>query len=140
MGGAPKSTYDRLADEFVYIVNVDGGTWGVAEAYDPAYRYGNVFEQELAAVFQSPVRQRAARESAERMQKYCADCPYFGYCPGFFVGDATPEQQRLLADFGCPVREVINHVVSRLEKTEIRDTLLAAGARKIDNPALQISL
>ncbi|HJT05979.1 MAG TPA: radical SAM protein [Stellaceae bacterium] len=140
MAGAPKSRYDKLAQEFVYIVNVDGGTWGVAEAYDPAYCYGNVFEQELAAVFQSPVRRRAAHESAQRMQTYCAQCPYFGSCPGFFVGDATPEQQRLLADFGCPVREVIDHMVGRLEKTEIKDALLSAGAPKTENPALQVSL
>jgi hypothetical protein len=55
-------------------------------------------------VFQSPVRRRAAQEPAERMRTYCSGCPYFRHCPGFFVGDATPEQQRLLADFGCPVR------------------------------------
>ena len=69
-----------------------------------------------------------------------SQCPYFGSCPGFFVGDATLEQQRLLADSGCPAREVIDHMVGRLEKTDIKDALLAGGAPKTENPALQVSL
>ena len=140
IAGSPKHTYDKLADECVYIVDLDGGTWGVGEAYDPAYRHGDVFEEPLGAVLVSPGRQRAVREAEERMGAYCKRCPYFGSCPGYFVGDATPEQQRLLAEAGCPVKEVIDHIIDELDKTGIRDALLATGVQRIENPALQVSL
>lgn len=42
--------------ESVYIVDLNGGTWGVAEAYDLAYPHGNVFEQEFSAILGSPGR------------------------------------------------------------------------------------
>ena len=135
---APKRTYDKATDETVYIVDVDGSTWGVAEAYDPAYRHGNIFDDRLASVFASAGRQRSLRESAQRMDAHCSGCPYFGHCPGHFVGDATPEQQHLLTDAGCPVREMISHIVVKLERAGISDDLLPPAGRKIENQALRI--
>jgi uncharacterized protein len=140
MAGSPRSTYDKYTEEFVYIVNLDGGTWGVSEAYDADYRYGNVFEEELGLVLTSPNRRRAAREAGDRMRTYCGGCPYFGDCPGYFVADATPEQQRLLAEAGCPVREMIDHIIRRLDESGVGAALATARVRTIDNPALQIGL
>jgi uncharacterized protein len=140
MIGGPKRTYDKLDDESVYFVDVDGGTWGVAEAYDAAYQHGNVFEEKLGTVLASPGRQRAVREAGERMNTHCKGCPYFGHCPGYFVGDATPEQQQLLAEAGCPVREMIGHIIGKLEKTGIPNALLPEVGRKIENPALRVGL
>jgi uncharacterized protein len=137
--GQPKSTYDKRAEEFVLLVNVDGGVWGVSEAYDPHYRYGNILDEEIGEILASPARLRAIREANERMATHCAQCPYFGHCPGYFAGDATPEQQRLLTESGCPVREVIDHIVVRLAQTGVTETLAATG-RTGANPALAISL
>jgi uncharacterized protein len=114
LAGAPKNIYNKLTDEFVLFVNTDGGVWGLSEAYDAQYRYGNILDEEIATILASPNRARAVRQAEERMLSHCADCPYFGHCPGSFVGDATLEQQQLLAEAGCPVRNVLDHMVGRL--------------------------
>jgi hypothetical protein len=54
-----------------------------------------------------------------RMRKHCTACPYHGYCPGTFAADATPEQRRMLDGDGCPVREVVTHIIRRVERTEV---------------------
>ena len=140
MSGGPRRSYDKHTDEFVLLANVDGGIWGVTEAYDEQYRYGNVLEQELTEILASPNRMRAAREGQKRIDSHCTHCPYFGHCPGYFVGDATPEQQRLLTETGCPVRRVLDHIVSRLTESGIPEALMRAIGRSTDNPALAISL
>jgi uncharacterized protein len=140
MAGAPKNTYNKFVDEFVLFVNTDGGIWGLSEAYDEAYRYGNVFQKEITDILTSPNRKRAVEQAEARMHSHCARCPYFGHCPGFFVGDATPEQQRLLAESGCPVRDVLDHMVSRLAETGIPESLALVASRSIDNPALAIGV
>jgi uncharacterized protein len=140
MTDARKQYYDRLQTELVYIVNIDGGVWGAGEAYQPDDCYGNVFEQDLAFLLSSPARRRVAAEAAVRMAKYCATCPYFGHCPGYFVANATAEQQRLLAQSGCPVREILDHVVDRLEKASLKSALIAAGGQRTSNIALQVTL
>jgi uncharacterized protein len=139
LAGAPRRHYDKLAEEFVLLVNVDGGVWGVSEAYDARYRYGNVHEQELAPILASPNRQRAARDASERMRTHCVGCPYFGHCPGFFVGDATPEQQRQLASAGCPVSEVLGYMVSRFIRDGVPEAL-AVSERPAAHPALTVAL
>lgn len=129
--GGPKAAYDKMANEFVYIVNLDGGTWGVSEAYDPVYRYGNVFEDQFVTILASPARQRAAAEAGQRMHAYCHTCPYFGHCPGHFVGNATPQERQLLAESGCPVREVIGYIVDNLDKSDIKDSLAVRRERQV---------
>ena len=119
MSNKPKSYYDKLTHEAVYVVDVDGSVWGTADAYDPEYRLGNLFEHNLDEILDSPARHRGAKEGNERMAAHCSGCPYFGHCPGHFVGDATAEQRRLLDDHGCPVRVVVDHIVRRLEKSDV---------------------
>jgi uncharacterized protein len=139
MTDAPKRVYDRFHTERVYIVNIDGGVWGVGEAYDAADCYGNIFTSPFVEVLTSPTRRRLCAASTARMERYCGTCEYFGHCPGFFVAGATPEQQKLLAEDGCPVRSMIDHLVARLEKTGIKDTFVSDSLRS-DNDALQIPL
>ena len=137
---APKRFYDRFRTELVYIINIDGGVWGVGEAYDPKDCYGNLFESPLAAVLSSPTRRRVTAEATERMERHCSKCEYFGYCPGFFVASATSEQQRLLAEHGCPVRTALAHLVTRLENSPIKDALLVTTNRPRLNEALSVAL
>jgi uncharacterized protein len=139
MTDAPKRVYDRFHTERVYIVNIDGGVWGVGEAYDAADCYGNIFTSPFVEVLTSTTRRRLCAASTARMERYCGTCEYFGHCPGFFVAGATPEQQKLLAEDGCPVRSMIDHLVARLEKTGIKDTFVSDSLRS-DNDALQIPL
>lgn len=119
INSGPRRAFDMAEDEFVYMVNLDGGTWGISDAYDVPYRYGNVFDEPLRELLSSPGRRRTLQESGERMRAHCTGCPFFGHCPGYFVGEATPEQRRLLDEEGCPVKEVIGHMVDRLESAGI---------------------
>jgi uncharacterized protein len=140
MTQAPKRFYDRFQSELVYIVNVDGGVWGVGEAYDPKDCYGNLFDSSLGSVLTSPTRRRITDGATKRMEKYCKDCEYFGHCPGSFVASATIEQQRLLMQHGCPVRAVTAHLIARLENTSIKNALLTAGSQRTGNDALRVAL
>jgi uncharacterized protein len=140
MTGAPKRFYDRFRTELVYIVGLDGGVWGVGEAYEPKDCYGNLFDSAFASVLSSSARRRITAEATTRMEKYCGDCEYFGHCPGFFVASATVEQQKLLSEHGCPVQAVIAHLIGRLERANLKSALSAAGSQRTMNEALQISL
>lgn len=140
LADSPKWTYDKRSDECVYVVDVDGGVWSVGEAYDPAYRQGNVFDEDLGRILDSPARERAIAEAEERMATHCKPCKYFGHCRGYFVGDATPEQQQLLAGGGCTVRPVLDHIVHRLQQTDLADAFRSGRESRIENPALEVGM
>ena len=138
---SPKYYYDKFDDEFVFIVNVDGSTWGVSETYDPKYTYGNLFQQELGAILSSPERAKAVAESKARMKSHCVECPYYGYCPGDFIADATTEQIKIASESGCPVRELISYIVDKLQNSEMADFIREHEQTDRDkNPALSIDL
>jgi hypothetical protein len=42
-----------------------------------------------------------------------------GYCPGRFAAEATREQRRMLETSGCPVREVVEHIIRRIDRTPV---------------------
>jgi uncharacterized protein len=115
--------YNKRFDEQVFIVNKDGMVWGVSETYDPKYQYGNIFQEDLSSILESPGRQLALAEAEERIERFCSGCQYFGHCPGSFVGDATPQQlQQVVAD-GCTVRNVLNHLVHSLKSQNVLDQM-----------------
>jgi uncharacterized protein len=129
ISGQARGTYDVATDEHVFLVDTDGDTYGVADTYSPDRRYGNLFVQDLDALLTSAPRARVMEAARARLQTYCSSCPYFGYCPGRYVAEATPEQRRLLAEDGCPVREVVAHIVKRVEHTSTIANLLTARAQ-----------
>jgi uncharacterized protein len=116
-------THRPERDEYVFLVDTDGATYGVADTYDAANTYGNVFRQDFGELLASSARTRVVQESRARMARYCASCPYFGSCPGAFVAEATAEQRRMLASSGCPVRDVIRHIIQRVERTSLAEKL-----------------
>ena len=117
--GVPRQHYHKLQQEVVFLVNIDGGVWGVGDAYDPRRRYGNLFEESFADVLFSQVRQAVVAEADKRTARYCAQCPHFGHCPGAFVADATPEQVAGLERSGCPVRVMLDRITAKLEETDV---------------------
>ncbi len=123
MNGGGQHTHRPERDEYVFLVDTDGATYGVADTYDAAHMYGNVFRQDFGELLAFSARTRVVQESRGRMARYCASCPYFGSCPGAFVAEATAEQRRMLASSGCPVREVISHVIRRVERTPLAEKL-----------------
>lgn len=120
-----RTPYEMRDSEQVLIVNTNGETWGVSDTYDPVYRYGNIFREPLDNILDSHGRRRAIEEANARIAAHCTDCPYLGYCPGFFVAEATPQQRCILDQTGCPVRALIAHIVDRLQQTGLAETLMA---------------
>lgn len=141
MRGEAGARYDKAAAERVFIVNTDGATWGVSETYDERARYGNLFDEPFDRLLQSPGRETALAASRRRLQRHCGACPFFGSCPGGYVAEATPEQERVLRDTGCPVRELIGYIISRLETSNLAPVVHGkAPGRTPTNDALAIEL
>jgi uncharacterized protein len=139
--GTKPRHYDKEKEESVFLINPDGAIWGTSEAYDPNYRYGNVFEEDVSAILASPARRRSIEDARTRMEVHCRGCPYFGACPGGFVGDATPIQENMIRQSGCTVRGVISHVVARLQETGLTQTIMDGADRQVaENRALSITL
>ncbi len=117
LAGKPLSYYDFQRDEFVFIVEVDGGIWGVMDAYEPSARYGSIFQQGLSEALASPARASRRQEIDARMARHCGPCPYFGHCPGQYVAHATAEERAMIDRHGCMVRELISHMLGRYRQT-----------------------
>ncbi|TWI60260.1 uncharacterized protein IQ16_07758 [Bradyrhizobium huanghuaihaiense] len=124
VGGKSRYFYDRLADESVFVVNLDGQVWGAGDTYIPEFVYGNLFEESLATLLASESRRRRCDQANERMGRYCAKCPYYGACPGFFVGDASSVDEALLDNSGCPVRFAIEELLKRFESAGLLSRFL----------------
>jgi radical SAM protein with 4Fe4S-binding SPASM domain len=102
------------------------------------YRYGNLFEQDFEAVTGSSRRNESTELARARMEGYCVSCPYFGACPGSYVADATAEQRRVLASSGCIVREIIDHIIKRLEGTAALRAIEQAMPSQRERPEIAI--
>jgi uncharacterized protein len=140
LAGEERAPYVKERDEIVFLVNVDGGVWGVGDAYDPALCYGNAFRQDFADILASPVRRAAAARSEARVEKHCRACPYRGQCPGAFVADATPEQEASLERGTCVVRRILDRMTGDLDRSGIGEEIARAGLRRVGNTALNIGV
>ena len=131
LGGLSHWTYLKSEVESVFVVNVDGGVWGAGEAYLGGKNYGNLFDEGFAAILNSSSRRIAVNEAQNRMAQYCGQCPYYGACPGHYVGDASPQQQRMLTESGCAAREVIAYIIEKFERTDLASLVAErAGQRE----------
>jgi len=128
-------------NENVFVVNIDGRVWSDSEAYSAGKDYGNLFNEDFGVVLNSPGRRRLLDGTQSRITHYCGPCPYHGECPGHFVGDASPQQQRMLAESGCPVRELIGYIVEKFEQTGLSDVIAErAGRRRQEQKPHLVSL
>jgi uncharacterized protein len=128
INGKPTCHYDRSEGESVFVVNLDGRVWGAGETYLSECAYGNLFVHDFGTILSSESRKIRSQRAKERMRDYCAPCPYYGACPGFFVGDASIQQELLLANRGCPVRVIIEELLKKLDKTGLTGALVRPGA------------
>jgi uncharacterized protein len=108
--------YDKGAEEKVFIVNIDGSTFG-DDAYVDDHCYGNLFDQTFEEILASKNRQRLIVEADERVSRHCGKCPFHGACSGAPVAEANPHTQRWLESYGCVVQKTVAHIVGRLEQT-----------------------
>jgi uncharacterized protein len=136
-----KQYWDMWRDEAVFTVELDGALWGRPTAYEPDEEYGNIIEQDLETILDSDKRRIACEESVARIETYCGTCPYYGYCPGKYVGNSTNIEQALFAKSGCWVRKVIDHIVEKLDEIGIdTGTALAEMPAVQDNSDLSIAI
>ena len=105
--------YRRESDEFVFVVGLDGGVWGQAEAYQSAFQYGNLAHGSFDEILTSKGRRLSIEQAESRLDRH----PYFGACPGSFVADSSPQQQKQLEESGCSVKEIIDHILGTFERT-----------------------
>lgn len=115
--------YSRLQDEAVFVVNTDGGVWGAGDTYEADCSYGNLLTQRFSMILRSPARKLVCDRATERTNSYCMSCQYYGACPGFYVSDASTQQQQLIRDSGCLVAEMIAYIARRLNESGIEDRL-----------------
>ena|GEM_PF-1217639 len=116
--------FDREANEYSVIVNLDGGVWAPNDTYVDEYKYGDLSREDLNEIFNSRNRRIVIEQSRKRQSDHCGHCRYFGACPGNYVAEASPQQQELLAVQGCPVQAVVNHIVETLDRTKLSDSVL----------------
>lgn len=127
MAGGERGTYNPVDDEVIFVVNVNGDVFGFghSELYQDNLSYGNLFNERLVDILQSPSRMAAARRSIKRMDKYCGSCPYFGYCPGHPVADASSLELHNMEQDGCNVRHTIEFIIDTLQKSDLAGDLAA---------------
>jgi uncharacterized protein len=119
----PRGYSRKESDVLVLIVNVDGGVWGEGEEYESAYRFGNLAHEDLDTILTSKGRRSNIERAENRLNRYCRNCRYFGACPGIFVREASPQQQKVLEESGCHVKEVLDHIVGTFEQTGLSDLI-----------------
>ena len=127
IAGAAAEYFDYGQNECVFIVDVDGGTWGVMGDYKSESKYGNLFEQDFSDVFAGENRARQKAEIDLRVTSHCGSCEYYGACPGKYVAEATAAERELIDTRGCIVKEVISHILLRCEETGLSLPLARAG-------------
>lgn len=141
MAGHRECHYDKGRDESVFVVGVDGGVWGDGEISGENFRYGNLITDSFATLLKSETRNQSVERSRLLMHEHCGPCRYFGACPGHFVGDASPQQQRMLDESGCPERDVIAYIVEVLKSAKLEEMISkAAVGRSNRDDLLRLNL
>jgi radical SAM protein with 4Fe4S-binding SPASM domain len=140
MAGRPWPRFDRRTDESVFVVNTDGGVWGEPEAYDPEFGFGNIFRHDLRELLRSPGREKAISGSEDRQEAYCKECPYHESCSGYFMASNLAYEITPATPHRCVARDVASYMVDRLERSELRDEIMATYAERVDNGALSVGL
>jgi uncharacterized protein len=127
LGKTNRGYYEKIVDESVFVVDINGDVTGY-ETYQHDHVYGNLFVEPFVEILNSAARARAAQKSAERVEKYCSKCTYFGACMGQPVAEANPFEEQWLAMEGCHVASVIEHIVHRIESAGLSPATSAAMA------------
>jgi len=122
--GVNDNRYDRSASERVFVIDVNGNVFNVVESYEPEFCYGNLFSSSFREIALSEARVRSIALSRERMQRFCHQCPYFGNCPGIFVANATSVERQILEASGCPVRDMIDHILDVFKRADLNNFIL----------------
>jgi uncharacterized protein len=79
--GRPCTQYDRAQNgEWAILVDTDGMAYQVPDTYDRTRAMGNLFEQSIREIFQSPAYQDSLTRDEIIRRKACGPCEYRGSC------------------------------------------------------------
>ena len=142
--GMDNDRCDRLNNERVFLVDVNGDVFNVMESYEREFCYGNLFNMPFRQIADSESRSRSIALSQDRMRRFCHQCEYFGSCPGAFMASATRVEREMVETSGCPVRTVLDHILDVFKRTGlddfVRENQKANGGEPADeNPALSVA-
>jgi uncharacterized protein len=127
VSGAVPEYFDYEQEESAFIVDVDGGTWGVMGAYEPHEKYGCLFHQDFTEILAADRRQVLKAEIQRRTEAHCGSCEYHGACPGKYIAQSTRAERELIDIRGCIVKDVIAHILLRCEQTGLMLAFAQAG-------------
>lgn len=118
-GQVSSTTYaqESYFQESAFIVDVNGDTYSVADAYDYPLRHGNIFSETIEYLMSSELHSAVQSRARKRMEATCAKCPFYGPCDGVYMAQAT-EYQRHMEDgsLRCAVvRPTLEYIESRLD-------------------------
>ena len=109
--------YQKSRCEYVYIVDVNGDLYSVADAYDEKYRHGNILRSSVSDLRTTEGCLRSIVEAQSRISSACGACRYYGSCSGWAVGESTP-MEREVDEFGnslCTLHKPLcEHIEYRL--------------------------
>jgi uncharacterized protein len=134
--------YDRFTSDRVFIIDVNGDVFNVAEAYESELCFGNLFDAPFRKSVESNARLRSIELATKRVKQHCHRCPYFGSCPGSFVANATSVERKLLNERGCLVRAMLDHILDVFERTDLIEYVLQSHEENNEaatHPALDVA-
>lgn len=118
--GDEPTYYDRRAWEEVVIVNTNGDLYSDGEAYEPGKSWGNILAAPLGELVGAPAWERSVLQTERRMAAACVDCPHFGTCRGYAVGEDNRRYDDEIDGDGrmrCIVeRGLCDHIERRLDQ------------------------
>jgi uncharacterized protein len=120
--------FSRRVHENVFVVNTDGNVWGEPELYESEFVYGNIFNDDLQRLLRSPGREKAVAASESRQATFCAGCPYFKNCSGYFMASNLAYEVDSSTAYQCVARLVVDYIVDWLNRSTMRDEIIAAHA------------
>jgi hypothetical protein len=65
---------------------------------------------------------------------FAASAVSTGRVRDFFVADSSPQQKQMFEESGCPVKEVVGHIVRTLEISGVAERIASRAASLEENP------
>jgi uncharacterized protein len=114
--------YDKAHGDALFVINTDGGVYSNDYDYERLECYGNIFVDDFQTLFASAAYQRAIEASQAKIQSVCHQCEYFGYCPGYRIGEGDPEEVSWNenGELECSViRPLLTHMIRVLKNNHL---------------------
>jgi len=123
-----KQYYGEREDEILFIINTNGDLFSNANAYTSQYNYGNIFTTPMSEILTSANHTKSKQEGLQRMQATCTKCTYYGFCSGFYMAEATPEQRYYSEDtLQCSIiKPFHDYIYETLRDSDIYDSIASS--------------